>query len=422
MVLARLMQKAAAGAGSIITFQDNFNRTDGALGADWSRLSLGSNATVEVVSNTARTAGSTGSEAWYRYEKSVGGNDIVVEADLTTPASGTYYSGLLARVADTGAYGYRFVVNSSNVELCRDGNEGGSAYSGGGGNSTHLGSSPDPFYTAASTTYHLKLRITDVQTGTRVRAYVDNMLVYDEIDTSASRHTTGTRGGIYTYVSPTSTVVQWDNFSVSSAPAEESYPTGTTQSDDFAGASLSSFWIEQDPLNDCTPSVGSGILTLTVPTRVGLDHDDWASARPINRALRIMQPVLDSNWTVDTKILNADAHTNRFAGIRIESDFNNYLRCDWDGDGANINFYVSICTNSGHTQQYNGAVTAGATQWMRVNKNGTTYTFYSSNNGTDWTQRAQFTWTPTPKLIGLCAGSSSAGVSYAAQFEYFTYS
>jgi len=187
--------------------------------------------------------------------------------------------------------------------------------------------------------------------------------------------------------------------------------------DRFSKTSLGGRWTEVDPIGDGTVSVSKGAVNLAIPS--GKDHDDWPNATPVNRTLRVVQPLSQGDWTVETKILNTDVDAGRFAGMLIEADGNHFIRSDWDGDGENVALYVGVWNGgSSFAEKYNRPVGNQAVQWQRIAKVGTTYTFSTSTDGESWARRARFTWTPTPKLIGLNVGNSVGTPAYNARFDY----
>lgn len=190
------------------------------------------------------------------------------------------------------------------------------------------------------------------------------------------------------------------------------------QDDQFDGTTLSSNWTKVDPMGDGRVSVGGGSLKLMVPR--GTDHDNWPKYTPVNRTLRVVQNLVPSDWTVETKILNTDVDDGRFAGILVQADADHFFRSDWDGDGTNVALYVGVWDGGpSFVAKYDRHVGNQAVQWQRVAKVGTTYTISTSTNGTSWVQRVSFTWAPTPTIIGLNVGNSGAMPEYTAKFDYF---
>lgn len=196
--------------------------------------------------------------------------------------------------------------------------------------------------------------------------------------------------------------------------------TAPFRDDQFDGSALQSFWREVDPIGNGTVSVSGGELRLALPQGGVVNHDNWPkSAWPVNRTLRVVQPVGAGDWTVETRIMNTDRDAGRFAGFLIESDANHFIRSDWDGNGTTVKLYVATWNGTApFSPKFNADVTTAAVQWQRIRKQGTTYTVSTSLNGSSWTQRASFTWTPPPRLVGLNVGNSVGLPAYTARFDY----
>ena len=190
--------------------------------------------------------------------------------------------------------------------------------------------------------------------------------------------------------------------------------------DRFNTRSLPGRWTEVDPIGDGTVSVSNGVVNLAIPS--GKDHDNWPNATPVNRTLRVVQNLSPGDWTAETKILNTDVDAGRFAGMLIEADSNHFIRSDWDGDGHNVALYVGVWNGgASFAPKHNRPVGNQAVQWQRIAKVGTTYTVSTSTDGASWTRRAQFTWTPTPKRIGLNVGNSVGTPAYNTRFDYIVH-
>jgi len=97
-----------------IVFEDNFNRGDGGLGANWTTLIAGLN----IVSNEAKFTISNGSE---RITTGVGSPDQYVQTVWTTVSGGTSRISLLLRSNSTGldTYNVQFRKNNTDIVLYR---------------------------------------------------------------------------------------------------------------------------------------------------------------------------------------------------------------------------------------------------------------------------------------------------------------
>src|ERR1700761_3639862 len=124
-----------------------------------------------------------------------------------------------------------------------------------------------------------------------------------------------------------------------------------------AGAPLASsfpgpLWDVVAPVGG-TASVANAHLTLTVPG--GSNHD---SLRPSNQAVRVVQPISDSNFDVsikiDSPISAKDADTSQ--GLMVLADNQNFLTFDVATNGTNISLEVHKISAGVATTVYNQPV------------------------------------------------------------------
>lgn len=194
---------------------------------------------------------------------------------------------------------------------------------------------------------------------------------------------------------------------------------GCTLVQDHFTAGLSRSWTEVDPVGDGTVSVSGGALRLSIPS--GTDHNNWPDRAPVNRSLRVVRAAPAKDWVIQAKVMNTDINSGRFSGFLVQSDANHFFRSDWDGDGTHVRLYVGVWNGGpAFVKQYDRDAGDQAVQWQQIAKVGTRYTVSTSLNGSSWTQRVQFTWTPAPKLIGLNVGSSGTNPGYTVRFDSFT--
>jgi hypothetical protein len=192
-------------------------------------------------------------------------------------------------------------------------------------------------------------------------------------------------------------------------------------SDDFSGTVLRPKWVEYDPVGDVTVSIGSGLLTVTIPA--GTDHDLYTAT---DHALRLRQTYTGpANFTLEAKFTTSMTIGYLFHGINIGTDNNNFLRFDIVYDIADEQ-YATAATFSGmtYTSQISTVTEFGAQPYyLRVAKSGTTYTCSSSPDGSTWTSWGSFTWTGTVNQIGIHFGTASGATSpaFSGTCDYFTY-
>jgi hypothetical protein len=183
-----------------------------------------------------------------------------------------------------------------------------------------------------------------------------------------------------------------------------------------AGAPLSSsfpgpLWSVVAPMGG-TASVTNAHLTLSVPG--GSNHD---ALLPSNQAVRVVQPVNDSNFDVsikiDTLISAKDADTSR--GLMVLSDVKNFLTFDVETNGTQIGLAVHKVSGGVATTLFQQAVFSEYRNpiCLRLARSGADYIAYFSVDGVVWTEAATFTDTIVPKQIGPYAGNYNSAPSKA---------
>jgi regulation of enolase protein 1 (concanavalin A-like superfamily) len=205
------------------------------------------------------------------------------------------------------------------------------------------------------------------------------------------------------------------------APFFLTAPAASTYSDEFSGSSVDAKWTEYDPPNNVTLSVGSGVLTVAIPS--GSSHD-WYTGD--DNALRLRQTYTGStNFTIEARFNTTMASTYQFQGLTVDADNSNGFRVDFNyNDGATQ--YIHAATFSAGTYTQELFVTSSVTSqpyYLRVAKSGTTYTVTYSANGSSWTSAGSFTWSGTVAHIGLIIGTAPGASSpaFTTTVDSFTY-
>jgi hypothetical protein len=183
-----------------------------------------------------------------------------------------------------------------------------------------------------------------------------------------------------------------------------------------AGAPLSSsfpgpLWDVVAPVGG-TASVANAHLTLTVPG--GSNHD---TLQPSNQAVRVVQPVNDSNFDVSIKIdsaISAQA-ADTTQGLMVLADNENFLTFDVRTNGTNISLEVHSMKGGVATTVFQQAVFSEYHNplCLRIARNSATYTAYYSVDGVVWTEAASFTNAMVPKQIGPFAGNYNSAPAKA---------
>jgi len=129
------------------------------------------------------------------------------------------------------------------------------------------------------------------------------------------------------------------------------------------------------------------------------------------------------NFGIETKLKFKPVSNFQMADLLIYKSPENFIQfgrafCDilpCPGDG----FYADLSANfEANPENFAVAAPATDTVYLRLLKEGNTYTAYSSEDGITWTLIGAHTSEMKPALVGLVAGQNSS-TPQPAQFDYF---
>jgi regulation of enolase protein 1 (concanavalin A-like superfamily) len=132
---------------------------------------------------------------------------------------------------------------------------------------------------------------------------------------------------------------------------------------------------------------------------------------------------MSGNYMVETKV-SASLSTNyQQAGLMIRQDANNWAKtCFEYSDGLTVKTVVNR-NNAANVEQVTSVPTGATVVWLRLVRNGDSYTAYYSFDGSMWTQ--QYSWSQPLQgtlMVGLSVTDGNSGVAFQPSFEYFRYS
>jgi Chitobiase/beta-hexosaminidase C-terminal domain/Beta xylosidase C-terminal Concanavalin A-like domain/FG-GAP-like repeat len=197
--------------------------------------------------------------------------------------------------------------------------------------------------------------------------------------------------------------------------------TGGVVSDNLDEPALNtSLWTLENPVGD-----GSVVMTgtgadLNVP--MGQNHDLWVTG---DNAVRIMQPVSNSDLSVDVRFQSAVEIGNQDEGILVEQDSGDFLRFDvlFNGTTGPELFAAGINGSNANTFLSTQISLAKGPLWLRLSRSGNVWTGSWSTDGTNFTSTPSFTVDLNVARIGPYGGNSNATPSNAPAFtavvDYF---
>ncbi len=163
------------------------------------------------------------------------------------------------------------------------------------------------------------------------------------------------------------------------------------------------------------------LLSITVPG--GSSHDAWTT----NHSNRLMQSAPDDpNMVIEIKMESALAGSFQAQGILIEESANNWMRFDIVSNNSEHKVFAATIVSSSPTTEVEnkiGDASSPDPMWLRVTRNGNSWTFEYSTDGSTWTEPpgSPFNHTLTVNQVGIfganAGGASAPGLT--AVFDYF---
>lgn len=193
--------------------------------------------------------------------------------------------------------------------------------------------------------------------------------------------------------------------------------TSGVQSDDFNQCALNSGrWSFVDPVGDAKLTMTGAQAQIAVPD--GVDHDVWTAG---NRAPRLMQAAANTDFELEAKFESSLEKRYQFQGILVEGDASNFIRFNFQYDGADVRIVAISFTGGAPSVRVDKVITNGAPLYMRVLRAGHNWSLYYSYNGVDWiTDKVlTFTYQLTVTKVGVFAGNAGANPAFTSLIDYF---
>jgi regulation of enolase protein 1 (concanavalin A-like superfamily) len=198
---------------------------------------------------------------------------------------------------------------------------------------------------------------------------------------------------------------------VSAAPPP---PSSGLVSDEFSTPSLGSHWSWFDPVGDASRVATGSHAALSVPE--GVSHDLWTGAL---RAPRLLQSADDVDFEVEVKIDSPVTSAYQFQGLVVQQDADDLIRFEVHHDGGSPRVFVATITDGVASERRNVRAPAEAPYWLRVAREGDTWTFQSSGDGVTWNTVATVTHAMSVAQAGVFVGNHTPSPQHTAAIDYF---
>jgi beta-xylosidase len=182
--------------------------------------------------------------------------------------------------------------------------------------------------------------------------------------------------------------------------------------DNFSGAPLDGrwSWLDEDPTHwSLTGNPGFMQITTQSPG--------------MNRLVQMTPPF---NFVIRTRLLFTPVENFQIAGLTVFNDIDNRLvfgraYCDIgppDCVGNGI-YFDHVENGSFIGGNYATSIPATGEAYLRLEREGSNYTGYVSENGTEWTEIGTHTIDFTPTYIGFYVDGQSSTTATPADFDFF---
>ncbi len=197
--------------------------------------------------------------------------------------------------------------------------------------------------------------------------------------------------------------------------------TGGVVSDNFDESTLNTaLWATENPLGDGIVTMNGTAATLNVPQ--GTVHDLEGTA---DNALRIMQPIANTDFSVDVRFQSAPEIGNQDEGILVEQDSGDFVRFDVFYNGTTSpELFAAGVTGGTFTGFVSTQISLPkAPLVLRLARSGDVWTGSWSSDGMTFTAAPSFTFDLNVASVGPYAGTYASTASNSPAFtaivDYF---
>jgi regulation of enolase protein 1 (concanavalin A-like superfamily) len=150
----------------------------------------------------------------------------------------------------------------------------------------------------------------------------------------------------------------------------------------------------------------------------GTAHNAWG-AGGVNETIRAMQAAPDSDFQLEVKWNTEPAGGYNDQGILVEQDDGNWLRFDVYHNNSSLRLFVGKTIGGANTALLNANIPSGSAFYLRVERNGDTWTTWSSGDGVSWDLRNSFVQSLAVTRVGVYAGNPIDALSFTSEVDYF---
>nr|WP_261342096.1 DUF1349 domain-containing protein [Calycomorphotria hydatis] len=189
-------------------------------------------------------------------------------------------------------------------------------------------------------------------------------------------------------------------------------------SDDFSNPELSrELWQFVDPHGDSQVSFTGSHAEITVAE--GRSHDLWTNSL---WAPRLLQAVNNTDFEIEVKYDSVVQAQYQLQGLVAQADDKNLVRFDVYSDGNTTRLFAAKFTNGIATKVASQSISSTGPIYLRLTRNGDTWTARYSSDGQAWYTFATFTYSLSITRAGFFVGnhgSNGAVPGFTGRADYF---
>lgn len=195
-------------------------------------------------------------------------------------------------------------------------------------------------------------------------------------------------------------------------------------SDDFNRCTINNqIWTYVDPQ---AGTAGASSLTATgygveIAVPGGTRHDVWTSSTPTINAPQLLQAINDTDFDLEVAFESNVEQATQMQGVLIKQSDTKFLRINYqhDSDGSFRLRAFKFNSATSASQVVNASFSAPYPQYLKVERNGDTWTVFSKVNAGDaWLEKGNFTFALTVTSAGLFVGNSGDNPAFTMKADY----
>ena len=187
-------------------------------------------------------------------------------------------------------------------------------------------------------------------------------------------------------------------------------------SDTFGSTQLDPRWRFFDPVGDVNLVLTGTNANMVIPD--GVDHDLWRATQ--NNAPRLLQQAPNASFGTEVKFESTLENDAQIQGLIAQEDDDTFIRMDVYSDGTSL-FLFAAFVDGGTTATYLNTIVSEEVvpDFLRMERTGDQWSFQYSEDGSNWTEAANFEQPMTVTEVGFFGGTARDNPAFTVSADYF---